>query len=372
MQLAPSRQPQTHKPTPQQAAILALATAKPAYPYAQTDLASLMAERVPALKGKQELLERLYGQSGIEQRYSVLPDFKPGAEPELFKPGAEPDTSARMAAYRKHAVNLGREAAQKALQGINRQAVTHIITFSCTGQYAPGLEIDLQQVLGLRPSVQRLAINFMGCYAAFQAMRQAAAIVALQPDALVLLVGVELCTLHFKLDASRDQMAANLLFADGVSALVVGHAQQARGMASLERPLLLSSFKSQLLPAEESTMSWAIGQQGFDISLSSYVPALLESGINALIKEGLEFGASHYAIHPGGKAILDAVERALMLAPDALTASRAVLASHGNMSSVSVLYVLDRLIAVGIEGPVQAMAFGPGLTLEMAVMEPLG
>jgi predicted naringenin-chalcone synthase len=251
--------------------------------------------------------------------------------------------------------------------------ITHVVTASCTGFFNPGLDYFLVRDLGLPATAERYHLGFMGCYAAFPALRMAAQFCAANPQACVLVLCLELCSLHIRLDDREDQLLANALFADGAAAALVSAHPPAGGRPALR----LERFASALVPEGEADMAWTIGDRGFDIALSSYVPKLLGANI-AKVVDGLlaEAGCRRdeiatWAVHPGGKSILDQIEHALALRPEQLAASRLVLRDYGNMSSATSLFVLRELLAdPRSDGSrICSMAFGPGLTVELALLE---
>jgi len=331
----------------------------------------------------QRLIHAVYGRSGIDHRHSVLPDFGGSAAVELYHSQAEgqllpPSTAQRNAVYGRESGPLavataGGVLTAAAADGITAADVTHVIFASCTGFINPGPDYQMIRQLGLRPEVQRFTLGFMGCYAAFPALRMAAQFCEADPTAIVLVVCLELCTLHMQLDLRPDTILANSLFADGAAACLVSARPPKAGFHLL-------GFASHLVAQSETAMAWEIGDQGFDLVLSSYVPAILGSGIRALVdaaqaRLGLAADAPlDWAVHPGGRAILDQVEKALELPKDALWASRRVLRDFGNMSSPTVLFVLKELLVQPDSTPALpccAMAFGPGLTVELAFLQPL-
>lgn len=328
----------------------------------------------------QRLIHAVYGRSGIEQRHSVLPDF--GGEPQLYHVDDQghlipPSTAQRNAVFGREAGPLAVAAADGVLSaaaadGFTKADVTHVIFASCTGFVNPGPDFQVIRQLGLRPDVQRYTLGFMGCYAAFPALRMAAQFCTADPAAVVLVICLELCTLHMQLDLRPDTILANSLFADGAAACLVSSRLPKQGYQ-------LVGFSSTLVAESESAMAWQIGDQGFDLVLSSYVPEILGTRIEKLAQAArAEVGwrpdePIEWAVHPGGRAILDHVEKALALPHTALQASRQVLRTFGNMSSPTVLFVLKDLL----ENPASqatrccAMAFGPGLTVELGFLERL-
>jgi len=320
-------------------------------------------------------IRAVYDRSGIAKRHSVLPDFQRGVTPELFHEDApEPSTEERNRCYIRHARELSVEVARRALAGFSPADVTHVVTASCTGFYNPGMDYDIVVGLGLPATVERYHLGFMGCYAAMPGLRMAEQFCRANPRAVVLVVCLELCTLHFQLRDNPDNVLANALFADGAAAAVVS----ARPPTGLAPVLRLGEFLPALALEGGGDMAWDIGNHGFNIVLSSYVPDIIAGKIGPIIDQILGRSArqrgeiDRWAIHPGGKAILDKIERSLLLEPDQLQPSRDVLRDYGNMSSATILFVLRRILDTltpGHEEQLCAMAFGPGLTIETALLE---
>jgi predicted naringenin-chalcone synthase len=312
------------------------------------------------------LLRRMAERSGIEHRYSSL---APASDPTgatidveaFYTRGKFPDTAARMRAFEARAPALAVAAIERLNLGSERNLITHLLITSCTGFSAPGLDHELVVRCGLPSSVERTMIGFMGCYAAINALKLARHIVRSTPQARVLVVNLELCTLHLKETTDMEQILSFLLFGDGCAACLV----------SADPPgVALDSFRAIVVPGTRDLITWHIREFGFDMGLSGQVPAAIEDALSVGVGEILN-GApissiDLWAVHPGGRTVLDAVERAFELAPAALSASRDILRRFGNMSSATVVFVLDQLMrrtdAVGARGC--AMAFGPGLTAE--------
>lgn len=329
------------------------------------------------------LLSAVYKRSGIETRHSVLESFFETWGNGLFQPdGAgrpgNPGTAERNARYAKASREMSEQVARRALEDSDWKAsdITHVIYVTCTGFVNPGPELHLVETLGLHPGVERYTLGFMGCYAAFPALRMAAQFCAAREDAVVLVVCLELCTLHLQLEDKPDVMLANSLFADGAAAAIVS----AHPPAAETPAYRLDGFTSELVPSGAAHMAWDIGNHGFEIKLSSYVPEILGAGMETLMngvlgKQGCAPGdIAEWAVHPGGRAILDKVEQSLHLPDTALASSRRVLKHHGNMSSATVLFVLKDLLEARTQasGPTCAMAFGPGLTVEVALLQRVG
>jgi alpha-pyrone synthase len=310
------------------------------------------------------LFNRMVEKSAIEHRYSCLepadgPDGAMDADGDFVR-GRFPDTARRMRLFARHAPVLAVRAVEKLQLGEDRGRISHLVIACCTGFSAPGLDLEIVERCGLDPSVERTIVGFMGCYAAMNALKLGRHIVRSEPAAKVLIVNIELCTLHLKESVDLEEILSSLLFADGCSATLVS--AEPEGLA-------LDSFRAVLAPDTWPLITWNIGKSGFDMVLSGKVPAAIQQAL-AREKEPILAGArvedvALWAIHPGGRTVLDAVERALGLAPTALEASRSILRRFGNMSSATVMFVLELLMLEGHgERRGCAMAFGPGLVAE--------
>jgi len=361
----------------------AIGTANPAHRISQPQIAEFMAEALGFGEGDARKLRALYRVSGIAHRYSVLPDYGRANGNYTFfpnTPGLEPFPSVgqRMAAYRREALPLATAAVQQCLSqvpDVAPESITHLVTVSCTGMYAPGLDIELVQALGLRADVRRTCVNFMGCYAAVNALKLADAFCQADARARVLIVSVELCTLHFQKSAEEDHLVSNALFGDGAAACLVLAEPLPNGVPSLG----LQAFHCGLEPDGHDDMAWHINDFGFEMTLSSYVPKLIQRGIGNLTNGLLASlpvklaDIRHFAIHPGGRKILETIEAALHLTHDDNRYAYHVLRDYGNMSSATVLFVLRELLANATAldhgAPVLSFAFGPGLTMEAMLLE---
>jgi predicted naringenin-chalcone synthase len=315
---------------------------------------------------ERNLFRRMARLSAIEHRYSFLqpipqPDGSWKDAEAMYVPGSFPGTARRMQAFERYAPRLAQCALNKlALDRDERREVTHVIVTSCTGLYAPGLDFDIVEHLGLNPSVERTMIGFMGCYAAINALKSAHHIVRSEPRARVLILNLELCTLHLQETENLEQILSFLLFADGATASLVSADQ--KGLA-------IDSFLALQIPSTSHLITWRIRELGFDMQLSGQVPVQLRHSLGEIgseITRGADPNSIElWAVHPGGKTILDAAEKGLALRPDALTHSRGVLASFGNMSSATVMFVLEQIMRQAKPGqPGCAMSFGPGVTAE--------
>lgn len=358
--------------------ITSIATANPPNLFKQSDLAGFMRQSMNLNEQDARRLNTLFRASGIETRYSLLEDYGKTEDftffsnHESFEPF--PSTKKRNEAYQQYAPLLSTAAAKGALHQseISAKEITHLVTVSCTGSYAPGLDIDLVESLQLSLSVQRINIHFMGCYAAFNALKVADAFCRTSKAAKVLIVCTELCTLHFQKQSTDDNLMANSLFADGSAALVVE-------ADSSKKSLRLTNMYSELAPQGIKEMAWTLGDWGFEMKLSSYVPDVIRNGIKALTQKLIQSlnlspdDIQHYAIHPGGKKILEAIEQELGLSKEHNKWAYHVLKNYGNMSSPTVLFVLkeifERLEQKNDKENLISFAFGPGLTLESMLFE---
>jgi predicted naringenin-chalcone synthase len=326
----------------------------------------------------QGAIDRVYAASAIRSRQSVVPDYGTGPDgftlyPPNWRLEPTPSTAARMAVYRREAPPLARRAAERCLEAVTdvkRGAVSHLVVVSCTGFFAPGLDTVLVRDLGLRRDVRRTMIGFMGCCAAFNGLRAADAICRAEANAAVLVVCVELCTIHFQHALTMNNIVANSLFADGAAAVLVTDGASRRGALEL--------LDSHSVLAEDSAdhMTWTVTDTGFQMFLAAQVPDTLRAGIEPFVDALLERNGvrrddvGFWAIHPGGRRIVEVAQERLGLRPPEVEPSFEVLAEHGNMSSPTVLFVLERALArrppAGSLGV--ALAFGPGVTFESALV----
>lgn len=357
--------------------ITAIATANPVHKVNQGTIALFMQRAMQLGEDDARKLRVVFKASGIETRYSVLSDYAQLKDFTFYENSIDlspfPSTKKRNTFFQHEAPILSHSAAAKALQqsGLDPLKITHLVTVSCTGMYAPGLDIDLIDSLGLPHHVQRTSINFMGCYAAFNALKAADAFCKSDAQAKVLIVCTELCSLHFQRENTDDNLLANALFADGCAAVVV------EASTALPRKLLIAAHHSELARQGDKDMAWSIGDIGFEMKLSTYVPDIIRSGIRELTDRLLKKltlrlkDVQHFAIHPGGKKILEVIEQQLGLRKEQNRWAYEVLKAYGNMSSPTVLFVLkeifDRLDKKNDQENILSFAFGPGLTLESMV-----
>lgn len=317
-------------------------------------------------------LRALYRATGIESRYSVLSDYGKTRDYEFYANSQDlsplPTTKQRLELFRRHAVELSRTSALSAMGDIAPNEITHLIVVSCTGLYAPGLDIDLIKALGLRAEVQRTCINFMGCYAAFNAIKLADSFCGNDPDAKVLIICTELCSIHFQNKNTQDNMLANALFGDGSASIMV------EGRARKGLNLKPEIFRCDLATNGEDDMAWTVGDAGFEMKLSAYVPDIIQGGIRELAGKLVSniSDVSYFAIHPGGKRILEVIEKELGLSKDQNAFAYDVLRKYGNMSSATVVFVLQELCkslnGVDHNKKILSFAFGPGLTMESMLL----
>ncbi|MCM3686914.1 type III polyketide synthase [Kocuria rosea] len=364
-------------------ALLSLGTAVPPHVLEQTAARDLYLGQPGTDRLTERLVRTVFGASGVGRRHTVLrelvDDGARTASPYIG-PGGQilnPLTGVRNRTYVSEAPRLFAAAARDALAGcpgLDPAGITDVITVSCTGFFAPGPDYQLVRDLGLNPATRRSHIGFMGCHGALIGLRQARAIAQADPEAVVLLVAAELCSLHLRPARDADAIRGAALFADGAAAAVVS----SRRPGGAEPLLGLDRFSTLVIPDGEHDMAWTIGDEGFEMVLGAAVPKVIEGNIHTAVDAllGGPGGAvprgaiTDWAVHPGGRSILDKLENALGLSPEALRESRDVLAARGNMSSVTVLHVLRQVIdAAPADEPrtVCALAFGPGLTVESAL-----
>ena len=311
----------------------------------------------------------LYKQSAIDTRYSVLSDFSGNEADGDFVSSADkvPSVKRRMKLYDQYAIDLSIAAIDDCIKDIiEPKQITHLITVSCTGMSAPGLDLQIAEALDLNSNIFRTSVNFMGCYAAIHALKIAKMICATTSAANVIVVCTELCTLHFQQEFSHDNAAASLLFADGSAAALVSNNLFSANSLSLK------TFYAEVAIKGKEEMSWQISDNGFLMKLSSYIPQLIQEDITALVNRALEEAEitkeeiTHWCIHPGGKKILEVIQNQLSLSQEDLSCSRLVLSKFGNMSSPTILFVLKEIMRGLHDTPanVFGVAFGPGLTME--------
>ena len=358
--------------------IQAIATAVPPTSVTQEAALAFMLRHLALGDAERAFVQRVYSGSGIERRHTVIEDFgRESADVGFFARNqglnSSPSTSERNTLFRRHANELAAEALGRLFDRAEIRAgeITHLVTASCTGFSAPGFDCHVVTALGMDPTVQRFHLGFMGCFAALPALRLADHICRSAPGARVAVLTVELCTLHFTAGTSRETIVTQSLFSDGAAAaLVVAD----RGVGG--SPLYaLRSFASRILPGSAGAMTWVIGDHGFEMGLTAAVPGLVGRHMREAVEAQCRAGGiapsdlRHWAVHPGGRAILDKAAEELGMPHERFGASYGVLRDHGNMSSATLLFVLEALAKDSGSGPVFSAAFGPGLTVESALLE---
>jgi len=359
--------------------ITAIGTSNPPHQFKQSQIAEFMVKAMQLSGQEAEQLKVLYRATGIETRYTVLEDygntkqFSFFSNSENFEPF--PTTQSRMELYRESAVAISKHAALNCFNKIphfNNKEITHLIVASCTGMFAPGLDIALVDGLQLNTTVHRTCINFMGCYAAFNAIRVADSFCAKDANAKVLIVCTELCSIHFQKENTEDNKLANALFADGAASLLI-ESKPREGVN-----LKIGRSFCDIAPHGSDDMAWSIGDFGFEMKLSSYVPEVIQQGIKKLTASLLSANQlkssdiDYYAIHPGGKKILEAIEHELGMNKSDNQYAYAIMKKYGNMSSPTVIFVLQEiwnsLTSRDHDKKILSFGFGPGLTLESLIL----
>ncbi|CEA09804.1 Alpha-pyrone synthesis polyketide synthase-like Pks18 [Arthrobacter saudimassiliensis] len=339
----------------------------------------------------QRLVRTCFDSAAIDTRRTAVSELSLGhrAENPAFFDSAtgqlmSPSTKTRNDIFAVEATKLFIEAAQKALSAcsdISAEDVTHVVTVSCTGFFNPGPDYKVVRALGLNPSVRRYHLGFMGCYAAFPALRAAKSFCQEDPNAVVLVVSAELCSLHVRTSNDPDTIMGSSLFADGAAAAVV----TGRELPADTPAIQLDHFETVLTPVGEESMAWNIGDEGFEMVLGTYVPHIIDDHIVGALEpllasdptlDGVPYHEiEHWAIHPGGRSILDKVESKLGLSEEQLLPARETLRNYGNMSSATVLFVLKHILEQPFAGGnerICSMAFGPGLTVETGLFTRVG
>lgn len=361
-------------------AITSIGIATPKYKQSQQETVKFISTLLNLTPAKKRILTAIYKATGIEYRHSVLNDYcKIPGEFEFFPNHPDdpfPSTSARMEIYKANALQLSINAINDCLTHLNdieKTEITHLITVSCTGMYAPGIDIELVHYLKLNPSTKRTCINFMGCYGAFNGIKVADSICRAEPQAKVLVVCVELCSIHIQKKTHLDHLFSNAIFADGAAAVLI------ESNPSHQKYFSLDAFHCDLLPSTHQEMAWHIADHGFDIVLSSYIPQIIQTGIAIFIQSLLTqhtftlADIDFYAIHPGGLKILQACEKSLQIHKTENKYAYQILRNYGNMSSATILFILkaiwDDITDADHQKTILGCAFGPGLTLEAMLLK---
>ncbi|NKX53921.1 type III polyketide synthase [Arthrobacter mobilis] len=369
--------------------VRSLETAVPATVLVQSQVRDVFAGQPGLTRLGRRLVNTSFDYSGIERRYTVVEELtleRRSENPVFFDAGTRellsPSTKVRNDIFAREGTVLFVDAARNALgaaEGVAAPDITHLVTVSCTGFFNPGPDYKIVRALGLDPAVKRYHLGFMGCYAAFPALRAAKSFCEAEPDAVVLVVAAELCTLHVRSSNDPDTIMGASLFADGAAAAVV----TARDLPGQGPYLELDHFETVLTPVGEDSMAWNIGDEGFEMVLGTYVPHIIDEHITGALEPLLAQAGwdrpyreiEHWAIHPGGRSILDKVEAKLQLTDKQLLPARGTLRDYGNMSSATVMFVLKHILDQPFAGGrerVCAMAFGPGLTVETGLLTKTG
>src|SRR6476469_8841250 len=377
----------------------ALETAVPPTILIQHEARDVFAAQPGLTRLGSRLVSTCFDSAAIDTRYTAVEELTTGSRaenPQFFDPGTglllSPSTKVRNDIFATEATKLFIEAAEKAVDacpGLDRGDITHLITVSCTGFFNSGRDYKIVRALGLNPAVQRYHLGFMGCYAAFPALRAAKSFCDADTEAVVLVVCAELCSRHVRTSNDPDTIMGSALFADGAAAAVIS----ARELEDQPALLTLDHFETVLTPVGEEAMAWNIGDEGFEMVLGTYVPHIIDDHIIGALEPLLSRDASligipyrdirHWAIHPGGRSILDKVQSRLELSDEQLVPARETLRNYGNMSSATVLFVIRHILDLPAAGSAEArtaddggericsMAFGPGLTVETALFTKL-
>ena len=352
-------------------AIVSIGQATPDYKYQQLEVADYLSSFFPFSSHEKDLFKLLFQKSGIKEKYAVIPDFDPRQQPLLFNPSQPlPGVETRLDFFNQFAPELAEKAVDDCLRytkpGV-RSNITHLITTTCTGLNAPGIEISLIKKLNLSANITRYPINFLGCHAAFKALDLADKICKTETGAKVLIVSVELSSLHFQNINTKDNWLATALFSDGAAAALVSNGK------SENPPLTIKKFFSILNLSAEEKMAWEVTSKGFLMHLSSHIPDLIMDDAQYLIDKTLvQINADnidYWSFHPGGIRILDKMMDKLGIPMEKISPSYQVLQNYGNMSSPTILFVLKNLLVESLKESsarkeIFAAGFGPGLSLE--------
>jgi predicted naringenin-chalcone synthase len=371
-------------------AIAGIGTAVPEHSTDQDDALRLARDMCAQNHGQVRTLRAIYNRSGIRKRHSVLHEFTNGSNgngngngsngasngdgfylPERGSGDRGPTTQHRMQRYESEIAPLAVQASNSAIaqSQIETNALTHLVTVSCTGFNAPGFDVALIKQLGLPPGIERTHVGYMGCHGALNGLRVARSFVEANKDATVLLCAAELCTLHLFYGWHTERMVANALFADGAAAMIVVPPRRAAGDS-----WQVVDNASLVLDETDDMMTWRVGDHGFEMTLSVELPGIIERRLRPwletwLARNDLSIDAvGSWAIHPGGPKIICSVAGAVGLSDDDIATSQGVLADYGNMSSPTLLFIIDRLRSAEAPRPCVAIGFGPGLTIEAALI----
>lgn len=353
--------------------IRAIGTANPEVRMTQEAVAEKVSTILQISDEEKEKLKRVYRGAKIENRYSVIKDFAEDGPEDFFKDGIFPGIGERMNLYKREVPKLAYEAIENCLRKskVSAESITHVITCSSTGFYSPGLDTEIISHYNLPPGTGRTCVNNMGCCGAFNSLQVANAIAAGNPDANVLVVCVEICTLHFPNKKSWKDLIVTSLFGDGAAAVLVSGNDKEKG-------LLIKNFHTVIHPDDGNAVSWYIKDDGFEVNLASYVPALVKDGVGKMVGKMLDKTELQiedidlFAIHPGGRKIVEVCEKEFNLSAADSSYSYQVLQQYGNMSSPTILFVLKEILDQNINrtgNNILGVAFGPGLALESMLLE---
>ena len=355
--------------------ILSIGTAVPACKHKQEDIIDFMQRVYAVNETDRRKLKFLYRQGGIDTRYSVIPDYSlPASAWQFYQPTENlepfPDLEQRMQWYQRYAARLSLQAIEKCVENFSGNEITHLITVSCTGMSAPGLDLELLELLALPPTTFHTSVNFMGCYAAIHALKIADAFCKADKKANVLIVCTELCTLHFQNEHTIDNITSSMLFSDGSAAVLVTGNEEQGG-------LNIDHFYSTVSLKGKKDMAWELSSKGFLMTLSGYIANLIEEDFNSLVTNAVAAAGLHkeeitqWCIHPGGKKILEAVHKSLGFTNGQLQSCYTILKEYGNMSSPTVLFVLEKImneLKANNQDKIFGAAFGPGLSMETFIL----
>lgn len=384
--------------------ILSIGTATPAHQMSQDEALTMFVDIVCEDKKQSRLARALFRKAVVQNRHTCVPHkvaydwCQPAtrhrqafANVELGPPSTAawevsgsgshgPTTGERMELFAQHASDIATESARQALSrsGLPHEEVTHLVTVTCTGFDAPGVDIELISRLGLPSGTERIQVGFMGCHGAINGLRAASAITSSNPNAKVLLCAVELCSLHYRFTWDPECIVGNALFADGAASMVL--APQGTGRHQSSARWEVQDTGSCVIPDSRDAMSWQIRDHGFEMRLSSDVGEKIEANLAEwmhgwLAKHELRIeDIDYWGVHPGGPRILDAVQSSLQLEEEALSTSMSILKQNGNMSSPTVLFILEQFLGRQASCDSQdpsycvLLGFGPGLVAELALL----
>ncbi len=354
--------------------IISIATGVPQYKHQQSEIFKFADIIYSTSEPDSRKLKFLYRHSGIDTRYSVMPDYTLSNDRQFYSTSKclepFPDLEKRIQWFADNATTLSVKTIINCIDGkIESNQITHLITVSCTGMSAPGMDLEIMESMNLPANIFRTSVNFMGCYAAIHALKIADAFCNNDVNANVVIVCTELCTLHFQKENSIDNITSTLLFGDGCAAVLV------KNNEAVEKGLQLKNFFSDVAFKGKKDMSWQLSSKGFLMTLTGYVPDLVKEDFDILLNKALKNAnikkeaISHWCIHPGGKKILESIEQSTGLKKEDLQYSYNILKDYGNMSSPTVLFVLHKIFEdlqnnQQPQATIFGAAFGPGLTME--------